>query len=453
MFDFQRCAWPSCLVPAVLLGGCVAPPADADFAAVVSDNAPTVATVTWTSAVATRGRVEYGADADYGSVTPAESVATRSHRIAVIGLLPGDVAHLRVAETGADGETVGADHTVDLPAAPSSVPGFVVLPSADDAWGTYTAAAFAWPDDRGGGVVVLDPAAEVVWYRTEPVGSVPWVELGAEAGTIAYRVDDQADDGASRVVFARMDGESVTSYPTPLGHHAIAQTGLPGVRFAYIAAVVGEWEGEPVVGDRLVERMDDGSDREVWNAFDWIEVERNGGWEFGIYDMGADWTHANGVSYDAASDCYLLSLYQLDEVVAIDRSTGAMRWTLGGTHSDFTFVDDVGFHHQHAPEVHGDTLYVFDNGDGSYPTRVVSYALDTTAWTATPTWQWSNPAGDRTAVLGDVDVLPDDTILSAWGDVGQVNIAARDGTLLNGMDAEPGVVIGKAQRFVSLYPD
>jgi hypothetical protein len=252
------------------------------------------------------------------------------------------------------------------------------------------------------------------------------------------------------VVFVGLDGRSEERIDTPSAHHAVAQLGVHGARFAYLAGTVREVDGEEVMGDRIVEVADDGTEREVWNAFDQLPVVRTDGWDTRTVTGEADWTHANGLYYDPDSDAYYLSTYFLGQVFKIDRATGATIWRLGGTDSDFAFVDDAGFAHQHAPEVHGDTLYVFDNGAPA--ARAVAYTLDTDAWTATKTWEWQTPEGSRVGVLGDVDELPDDQLLTAWGDLGQLAVVGRDGSLHWRLDTEPGVILGKAQQIETLYP-
>src|SRR6185503_18171487 len=101
--------------------------------------------------------------------------------------------------------------------------------------------------------------------------------------------------------------------------------------------------------------------------------------------------HPNAMTFDTAGN-YVVSWRNLDQIMAIDPNNGNVLWRLGGTKSDFTFVNDPlnGFYKQHSVKVlaNGDIL-LFDNGAGHVPaqSRAVEYRLDMTAKTATMVWE------------------------------------------------------------------
>ncbi|MDP2312872.1 MAG: aryl-sulfate sulfotransferase [Pseudomonadota bacterium] len=449
MFDLKR-RW-CILLPFTV--ACAAPPAGGaadEVAWRLNDNVGGVVDVSWSSAEAARVRVEYGPDTSYGRTTPLSEVAATAQEITVIGFAPDSEWHFRVVTVTDAGESPGPDHVVETAEAEDGLPEIELLATDGTAWGEWTLAAYGWSDVPQTGVVVLDENAQIVWHVQRDGTFIPWVELTEDNKKAVFLVGDEGRMGEYVVAYVGLDGRGYQAFPTTHAHHAMTQPEIPGVRFAYVSWVLDEWEGEPVVGDRIVEQAEDGTEREIWNAFDHLPVARHDGWEFGLYEQGADWTHANGLYYDTADDSYVVSLYWTDTLYKIDRETGETIWQFGGADSDFTLVDDEGFSRQHAPEIHGNRLYLFDNG--TTPSRAVEYELDTTNWTATKVWEWATPEEGQAGVLGDVDVLPDDQMLTGWGNLGQVNVTGLDGTVHWRADAEPGVVIGKAQRFESFYP-
>jgi hypothetical protein len=410
--------------------------------------------VSFHTTAATFARVEFGPDTSYGMSTPLSADADADHDVALLGLPTGETAHYRVVVSTEDGTLVyGEDHTVDVDEGPSTLPELDVMTPAAGAWGDWTLTTFDRVGDTvEGGAMILDAAGNIVWYYLPGDGFVFSAELTPDGTTVVLLITNQSDPEDARVEFVALDGSSVEQFPTPRAHHALAIAPVEGVRFAYIASVVEEWEGSPVVGDRIVEVADDGTEREVWNAFDHLLVIQHDQWENGFYPDGADWTHANGLSYDADSDTYVVSLYYEDTVVDLARSTGDTVWQFGFEATDFVFMDDVGFAHQHAPELHGDTLYLFDNNVGGTPSRLVEYQLDAAQHTARAVWEWTCPEGARVGVLGDVDVLPTGQVASAWGDMGQLAILDRDGSIAERIDVEAGVISPTIQQFQSFYP-
>lgn len=442
---------------AASLSACTPVLEEASVAVVISEVIPTVATVTATTRVAARVYVEYGRGLEYELATPLTDALTAEHELDVIGLTPGTRWHYRLVVVIGAREFAGEDHTVDTPPAPSDLPEVDVLADQGDAWGAWTLTSFSWLQEGSlGGAVVFDDAGEPAWYWAHIGDHVHWAELSSDRRSVIALATGTTLDSPSRIVYLGLDGRTVEQIEAPLAHHSVAQVGVGGARLAYIGSVVQEWDGESVVGDRVVEVAEDGTEREVWNAFERLEVTRHAGWNLPAAG-GADWTHGNGLFYDPESDAYFLSLFHLGMVVKIDRITGETVWILGGDKSDFTFRDDEGaedegFAHQHAPEVHGDTIYLFDNRTAG-ASRAVAYRLDTADWAARPVWQWETPEGSHVGVLGDVDLLENGQVLSAWGDLGQLAIVDADGTLRRRLDAEVGVLFGNAHRLTTLYPE
>jgi len=94
--------------------------------------------------------------------------------------------------------------------------------------------------------------------------------------------------------------------------------------------------------------------------------------------------HLNSVDIDSTNGNYVVSLRHCDEVVELDKTTGAVLWTLGGTGDDFGLAEADKSSHQHfARMIAPGDLTMFDNGNASGVTKIREYTLDTNAHTAT----------------------------------------------------------------------
>lgn len=164
-----------------------------------------------------------------------------------------------------------------------------------------------------------------------------------------------------------------------------------------------------------------------------------------------DYIHPNSFWMDTDGNI-LLSCRHLDEVIKINRSTGAIIWRMGGSRSrgnQFRFVNDTvdgffGFSHQHTVERLADgSILLFDNGNlRQNPwSRAVVYRIDEQAKTATRTWQYRRPADVFTRSKGSATRLDNGNILIGWGtnDVGLLlSEVSPQGTLQAEVYATPG---------------
>ncbi len=431
-----------------LLVACKPDGVESDVASTVriSENIVTVAFVSWGTPDATDGFVEFGLDTTYGMATPPTGEVT-DHSVTLLGMHADTTYHYRVVSL-VDGERVeGSDHTLQTGALPDAIPE-VSLIESDPGLGGYFALSFSDVVGEHSGAVIVDATGSVVWYSAVPLGTCPYVERAAGGGDMLLRVDAQNMPDASVVLRVSMDGEVVTTVPTPAGHHALAQ--VEGLQFAYIQQVFQDYEGQNVAGDQVVELGPDGTERVVWNSWDQMAVERHQGWNLTESEGYSDWTHANGLAYSASDDSYYLSLYWLATVVKIDRTSGETVWSLGGTQSDFTFGAEGAFGRIHAPEpVPGGVLF-FDN-EAAGGSRGRQLSLDVDAGAAADVWSFQRSDGRETTVLGDVDRYADGDTLLAWGDIGEASLVSESGAVRWRVGVRPGVVIGQVDRIESMY--
>jgi hypothetical protein len=188
----------------------------------------------------------------------------------------------------------------------------------------------------------------------------------------------------------------------------------------------------PLAGHQLVRLRSDGSTEFEWNAWDhvaigeWIEPPKPDQLNPGE----PDYDHPNSLAF-APDGNYIVSFRHLGQVMKIDAASGAIIWRLGGTKSDFTFINDPlgGFSAQHSalelPEGH---LLLYDNGTRhpSPESRAVEYALDTRQKTATLVWEFRHVPPIYTPYVGLVQQLGNGNRLIAFAQAGHATELGPD---------------------------
>ncbi|TNE80016.1 MAG: hypothetical protein EP332_08965 [Bacteroidetes bacterium] len=108
--------------------------------------------------------------------------------------------------------------------------------------------------------------------------------------------------------------------------------------------------------------------------------------EFSDSTITVDFAHLNSISIDPTDQNLLVSFRNLDQVMKINRTTGAIMWRLGGTYSDFQLSANQVFLRQHYASRNSEgNIMLFDNGDLNLraQSRVVEFGLDETNKTVT----------------------------------------------------------------------
>ena len=154
-----------------------------------------------------------------------------------------------------------------------------------------------------------------------------------------------------------------------------------------------------------------------WAAWDYLDIR-----DIEMSDPRSDrmyFSHMNAIDIDDDNNI-ILSNRELSEITKINRQTGDIIWRLGGTHNQFTFIDDPlqGPRNQHAVRVLGNNTYsMFDNGNHHNPplTRAVKYQVDTDQMTATLIWEY-HESGKFSHYMGNAQQLPNGNMLINWAE-------------------------------------
>lgn len=255
-------------------------------------------------------------------------------------------------------------------------------------------------------MVAVDQEAQLVWYY--PIPSL--IDTADSTITIVRLASGNWLYLARSFGFEEItpDGRWERRFPlSKLGgmrpHHDIFQ--LPDGRILFIAyenrRVDDTANGGPpdrrVRGDTVnVFDPATGSVQRVWAAFDALDPrERPAHWLNKIEDGGyEDWTHMNSVQLGPSGNV-IVSIRNLDQVIALSADFATVQWKLGGLDSSFSFPDESDrFWGQHSvTELPGNRILVFDNGtfrpdgDSDY-SRALELELDFQTMTARKVWEY-----------------------------------------------------------------
>ena len=454
------------------------PPETVTITSVAASANPTNALAASVAVVAEHAdsaRLLFGAPGAPTDSTPGVSLASGQASIPVLGLRSG-VAYRGVVEAFGSSGRVQSDSVGfaagDLPELLQRV---TVATTGTGAPG-YTLAALA----LGGTTlfaVAFDSAGAIRWYRgfdfTTPqaTGDLKQQTNGNFTLFVGATTGSQPVPGHFVEFASTGDSLRTIAAPDPLftDNHELTITGSGADErmhlFGYDRRVsdlspVGGPDAAEIAGHTVLRLRPDGSSEFTWSGWDHLRIED---WiepppPDPTSTTQLDFDHPNALSLDLDGN-YIVSWRNLGEVTKIDAQSGAIVWRLGGANNQFTFVDDPlnGFSAQHyariLPNGH---LLLYDNGTRHQPqeTRVVEYALDPAAHTATLVWEFRHTPPIYTAYVGSVQRLASGNTAIGYGFAGHATEVTPDGSVAweadLQVDGKPSLVY-RLVRIASLY--
>ena len=164
-----------------------------------------------------------------------------------------------------------------------------------------------------------------------------------------------------------------------------------------------------------------------WDTFDKLDVtEANK--KMDLTQKSIDYVHINSIIYDSDGNI-IISCRSFDELIKINRTTGAIMWRMGGKQSknnQFNFINDTdddgnwGFSAQHTPvRMSNGNILLFDNGNlkdcfEKY-SRAVEYKVDELNKTATKVWEFRMTPDMYISFMGSVQELNNGNIFISFG--------------------------------------
>jgi len=443
------------LLPALLLAlpGCDTAPQDDDtaddddttatcdltidgIAATVSEHVATVVTVTWTTDVDATCQVEFGPTAGLGLTAPEETAGTE-HDAVLMGL----AADTAVSYSVACGSCTSEAQSVTTGSLPAELPGLTAVGDGMDAF-MLVPAIGAWT-----GPTIIDPDGNIVWYWPEDRElEVYRLRMSVDGESLLYNAASVSGDPAedSELMRVSLDGSTVTPIPVPLLAHDFVE--LPDGTIAAIATEYRDVDGEQMRGDKLVEIAPDGTQTDVWSAWDCFDPEVHT-----HDDMDFGWTFCNAIDYDADEDAYYLGICNFSTLTKIPRSTYTCEWLFGGIAGE---VDITGtpFMHEHQFHVLDGSIVIFDNdGPAGLESRAVEYAVEVGGDSAEEIWSYHADPAIYTFVLGDVHRFDDGDTLITWATAGQIDRVTEAGESAWRLNTDMGYAFGFNTVMDDLY--
>lgn len=279
---------------------------------------------------------------------------------------------------------------------------------------------------KGKMATLLDRHGRVFWYRplvAEALGAFLMLPNGhLIVWNMPARLYDEVD--LSGIVLRRWMPDPSASQDGADGHEFLA---LSDDR----AMVIG-WRNHPADPGRRfpkipsgAERRDNtvvefdvaGASRVIWESYPDVGVDEVRPPPGAPVDPGNfEVAHMNAIDLSPDGKFVVVTCREMEQVLGIDRTTGKVRWRLGGKRSDFRITDDPlgGFNSPHDARVlPGNRLRVFDNGNRHKPpeSRVVVYELDEVKKTARLVWEYRHDPPFFTWFGGSARALPNDRLL------------------------------------------
>lgn len=465
---FSRLPVALAILSSTLLLGCgsdLTPPAFVGSPAVVqSSTAPLARSIRLSTNVPTRIKTTLISSSGHSFSIEFPDFAT-AHDLVLLGLRPDSAYQLSVLATtpqGLETNWNALDPIVTDPL-PDEFPTISLLHAEPAKMGSLYTLLDARRRDRSfGAVVILDDAANVVWYwqapvssETERVADGTFLTLDGNSGLVQHidmlgqtirswhSVGSSQGMGGSLPVDAsefhhdviitpigtyltsgRDSSQTVSGFPVDENDSSVTDTvpvrDEPVVEFDSSGAVVASWPFLPMLKPTRI-------------GYDGTR---------GLPDQ-ADWVHLNGLWYDDRDDGIIASLRHQDAIVKFSRDSGELRWILG-PHANWEGFEQyllrpVGEdfywpYHTHAPMLTREgNLLLFDNsnyqaspftGESVLPpdenfSRAVEFSIDETTMTVQQVWEHGfRQSGERlySSFVGDADELPQsDNVLITFG--------------------------------------
>jgi len=312
-----------------------------------------------------------------------------------------------------------------------------------------------------GRVFALDAAGEVIWFF-ESEFRTAGIDRLANGNILMHRTDSSTLEIDLLGNIVRQFYAEDRPHPAPDNPNAIPIKGqqtlhhqphvLPNgnlLAFSANGYLIEDWHSsetdltaprkdQMVMADTVVEFTPQGDKVWSWNSLDYLDIERIGYdtfwsyWWVRDFPDHMDWTHANGLSWDASDNSVLVSFRNQSAIVKIDYATKDIKWILS-RHDDWPehlqqkLLEPVGDlmwpGYQHNPRMtHAGTVILFDNrahsgkmpGEEPLPihknfSRGVEYRVDEQAMTVKQIWSSGDEQGDDpcyTNAMSDAWRLP-----------------------------------------------
>ncbi|HEX6764624.1 MAG TPA: aryl-sulfate sulfotransferase [Polyangiaceae bacterium] len=394
----------------------------------------TVEIVTFTTSLAgiASAHIDFGLAGSAPTMSAPVSLSEPSYRTLLLGMKAARDYVFRIVATSAAGTCTSQDYTLTTGALAANAPRVtrtVMNAAAQDRGFIVTSGGVAGGMGSGVPAYIIDADGDVVWWAPAPMSTSRALMSydGKDMYMMALNVTNQSMNGEMRKV--SMDGMTTENNLSGLnaGHHDF--TVLPDNGIAVIV-----WAN---MCSSIVERSASGQLTTVVANVNTLYRTSNE-------------CHTNAIHYYPADQTYTLSDRNVNAFVKI-RRTGQLIWQFGGANpmgQAFTGSQSWTVNHGHQYLSDG-TFIFFNNGpmQGGM-SAALAYTLNETSWTATKaSWEY-RVTGVNSAVLSDVQRLPNGNTLVTYSTAGQIHEVSPAGQLVQRVQASS---FGYAEFRKSLY--
>lgn len=435
---------------------------DFELDVTLASEVATVPVLSWTTPQEGHSWVEYGViGSETTYATPIGVEAATHHELPLLGL-PALTEVWYTAYTETEEGLLQATGATMTSALPSDLPDveITVHESSEVSAERYMMFAVMGATES---LMAVDREGHTVWYcsTADLVDSenVMFSEVAlakVDAGFEFIAFSPELESGKSGIFHADIYGQVEVDEWLDIGHHTFWEH--DDGTLAYVSAdprVVADPEtGEDitVVGDTIREILPSGETREVFSAWDWGEVEQHDRWDMTFWEDASDWTHANGLEYDAETDHYLFSLGFLDTVLEVDRETGEVVREFGGSQGMQFQEEDDRFFFPHDPNWTADgNLLLFSAGEGSGYNKAAEYRVNEEDGILEEVWSFGDAVSTHSVADGQARRLENGNTLISWSSAGVVREVNPEGEVVWEMTLDAGSALAGAFLVSDLY--
>jgi hypothetical protein len=399
--------------------------------ATVSDTNATVIQLAFDTEGEGTSWVEFAAEGGPTHLSPTVGPTT-NHRHTLLGV-PGGQEVSYTVTLDVDGEEQTCEGSVTTKPTPVTFPPLTVMVDTPEAYvEPYLLVTFIGESNV---LAVIDRKGAVLWYMDASenelflqdniegwtdsaldVVSVIHASLWPEQGQILYNLQAQSEVDVGSLLWTNWLKEPLRAEVLPASHHTFTQHADDGT-IAFLRLDVRDWydketkETVPVVGDSLLELDPEGNETEIFNTWDYFEVEKNSRWNVMFYPFGHDWTHGNAVTWFEESQSYLFSFANINTFMEFSPKSGPGRIFEWGT---WQFPEGTTpFSYQHDPRFGPDgTVSMVSTLD---ETEGIVYSIDDENQALTQVWSTGEGEGLYAFALGENRPLANGNRLVSFG--------------------------------------
>ncbi|HEX2131710.1 MAG TPA: arylsulfotransferase family protein [Actinophytocola sp.] len=289
--------------------------------------------------------------------------------------------------------------------------------------------------------VVVDRAGELVWTRRfGDDGTFPndlSVQTYRGEPVITYWRGSSSERGWADGEYVLLDSRyrEIATVSAGNGYHAdFHDLEITPRGTAYVLSYPTV-RGNPEVREGVIQEVDIATGRVLfeWHSIDHVGLEESAA-PAPKKDEAFDYFHVNSVDEGPDGDL-LVSARHTKAIYRIDRPTGEVEWTMGGSHNDFDLGEGVEFGWQHDARWHPDgRISLLDNAsnldDQGPPSRALTLAVDEEAETAEIVSEYLSPDDLTSGSQANHQLLPSGNSVVGWGSRPAFTAFAPSGEIL-----------------------